>query len=108
MVEQHLSDNSTDILFQQASDVIWVPYNKLHVNNYHKVHHDKMSNVVVLKMESQENTYTRAIWSKYLAGSNELLRIWDKESNPIHAYFAGVTHQTLRVLDPRFNPDKGP
>ena len=27
MVEQHLSDNSTDILFQQASDVLWVPYN---------------------------------------------------------------------------------
>ena len=25
MLEQHLSDNSTDILFQQASDVIWVP-----------------------------------------------------------------------------------
>jgi hypothetical protein len=52
MVEQHLSDNSTDILFQQASDVKWVPYNKLHVSNYRKVHHDKMSNVVVLTMES--------------------------------------------------------
>ena len=36
MVEQHLSDNSTDILFQQASEVIWVPYNKLHVSNYRK------------------------------------------------------------------------
>ncbi len=28
MVEHHLSDNSTDILVQQASNVIWVPYNK--------------------------------------------------------------------------------
>ncbi len=43
MVEQHLSDNSTDILIQQASDVIWVPYNTLHVSNYRKVHHDKLS-----------------------------------------------------------------
>ena len=46
MVEQHLSD-STDILFHQASNVKWVPYNKLHVSNYRKVHHDQMSNVVV-------------------------------------------------------------
>ena len=27
MMEQHLSDNSTDILFQQASNVNWVLYN---------------------------------------------------------------------------------
>ena len=92
MVEQHLSDNSTDILFQQASNVTWVPYNKLHVSNYRKVHHDKMSDVVVLKVESQKNTYTRAILSKFLADYNELLRIRDKENNPIHAHFAGITH----------------
>ena len=76
MVEQHLSDNSTDILFQQASEVIWVPYNKLHVSNYSKVHHDKMSDVdhaVVLKVESQKNTYTRAILSKFLTDSNSYL-----------------------------------
>jgi hypothetical protein len=34
MVEQHLSDNSTDILFQLASHVICVLNNKLHVSNY--------------------------------------------------------------------------
>ncbi len=87
-----MSDNSTDILFQQASDVKWVPYNKLHVCNYRKVHHDKMSDVVVLNVESQKNTYTRAIWSKCLADSNELLRIRDKENNPIPAHFVGETH----------------
>ena len=67
-----------------------------------------MRDVVVLIVESQKNTYTRAIWSKYLADSNELLRIRDKENNPIHAHFAGVTHRTLRGLDPRINPDKPP
>ncbi len=55
-VEQHLTDNSTDILFQQASHVKWVPYNKVHLMNYRKVHHDIMSDVVVLKVESQKNT----------------------------------------------------
>ena len=67
-----------------------------------------MSDVVVLKVESQKNTFTRAIWSKYRADSNELLRIWDKESNPIHAHFAGVKHLTLRGLIPSINPDKQP
>ena len=51
-----------------------------------------MSYVVVLNVERHKNTYTLAIWSKYLADSNELLRIRDKENNPIHAHFAGVTH----------------
>ncbi len=50
MLEQHSGDNSSDILFQQASDVIRVPYNKLHVSNYHKIHHDKLlvSDMLVL------------------------------------------------------------
>ncbi len=95
MVEQHLSDNSTDILFQQGSDVKWVQYNKLHVSNYCKAHHDKMSYVVVLKVESQKNTFTLAIWSKNLADSNELLWIWDKENNPVHASYCDEAHKSV-------------
>ncbi len=41
MVEQFLSDSSTDILFILASDVKWTVYNKFHVGNYSKVHHAK-------------------------------------------------------------------
>ncbi len=67
-----------------------------------------MNDVVVLNVESLRNTYTQAIWSKYLADSNELLRIRDKVNNPIHAHFAGVTHRTLRGLDPRISPEKQP
>ena len=89
-------------------DVKWEPYNKLHVANYKMVHYDTKSDVVVLQVMSKENTFTRAILSKFLADSNELLRIRDKENNPIHAHFAGITHQTLRGLDPRINPDKPP
>ena len=62
MGEQHLSDNSTDILFQQASHVVWAPYNKLRVINNRE---DKMSDVVVLKVERQKNTYTRAILASF-------------------------------------------
>ena len=70
-----------------------------------------MSDVIVLKVESQKKTFTRAILSKFLADSNELLRVCDQKNNPIHgfhAHFAGITHQTLRGLDPRINPDKPP
>ncbi len=67
-----------------------------------------MRDVVVLKVKSQKNTYTQAIWSKYLADTNELPMVWDKVKNPIHAHFAGVAHRTLRGLDPRINPDKQP
>ena len=112
MMEQLLSDNSEsiDILFQQAFGVTCVPFNKLHVSNYRKVHHDKMSYVVVLKVESQKTTYTRAILSKFLTDSNELRRIRDNENNNIRAHFgaAGITHRMLKGLDPRINPDKPP
>ena len=40
MVKKHLIDNSTDMLFQSPSNVIWVPYNKFHVGNYDNVHYD--------------------------------------------------------------------
>jgi hypothetical protein len=43
-----------------------------------------MSDVIVLKVEGQKNTYTRAIWSKNLAESNDSLRIWDKPCVKVH------------------------
>jgi hypothetical protein len=69
-----------------------------------------MSDVIVLKVESRKNNYTRAILRNFLADSesNELLWIRDKENDPIHAHFAGLTHRTVRGLDPRINPDKPP
>ncbi len=45
MMDQFLSDNSTDILYQHASGIIWVPCNKQHVGNYEKVHYDTMSDL---------------------------------------------------------------
>ncbi len=71
MVEQYLSDNSTDILLQSASEVAWVPYNKFHVGDYEKAHYDKVSDVVVFKVNSKENTYTRAIMYKWTIGKYE-------------------------------------
>jgi hypothetical protein len=93
MVDQFLSDNSTDILYQHASNVIWVPYTKLHVGYYEKVHYDTMSDVVVLKIMSKENTYTSAIQGKWLRDKVALGKVRDKEvKTPIYAFHAGIPH----------------
>ncbi len=109
MVDQFLSDDSTDVLYQQASYVIWVPYNKLHVGNYSQVHYDVRSDIEFLKVGSKENTYTRAIQGKWLNDKITLRDVHDKETTtPIYAFHAGIPHQSLKGLDPRINPNKPP
>ncbi len=78
MVDRFLSDNSTDILYQHASDVTWVRYNKLHVGNYEKVHYDTMSDVVVLKVTSVILTHSVCTYKKMDA---IYARIFDKYTN---------------------------
>jgi hypothetical protein len=75
MVEQFLSDYSTDILFKSPSDVKWVVYNKLHLGNYSKVHHDKVSDVAVLQVNSQENTFTLVLMYKWVLDKLELEQV---------------------------------
>ena len=78
MIDQFLSDNSTDILYQHASEVKSEPYNKLHVANYKRVHYDTKSDVVVLKIMSKENTFTRAIQGKWLNDKRVLGEVHNK------------------------------
>ena len=109
MIEQYLTDNSTDILYQHASDVKWEPYNKLHVANYKRVHYDTKSDVVVLQVMGKENTFTRAIQGKWHSDQLVLKQVSHKElQTPVYAFNAGVKHRSLKGLDPRINPDKPP
>ena len=48
--------------------------------NYEKVHYDTKSDLVVLKVGSQENTYTRAIQGKWLSDKVALGKVRDKEN----------------------------
>ncbi len=105
MVEQFLSDNSTDILFKSALDVKWVVYNKLHVGNYSKVHYDMVSGGLVLGVNSEENTFTRVLMHKCVLDKSELEQVHNRE---FQANFAEITYRPLRGLDPRINPDKQP
>ncbi len=97
-------DNSTDILFLHPSYVKWVPYNKFHVRNYDKVHYDKISDVMVLRVVSESNTYTRTSMSRWQHDQLSLHKTRHREQ----ANFAGVNHRTLKGLNPRIKPDKPP
>ncbi len=51
------SENSCDILCQTPSQTKWKPYNKLHISNYKKVHYDVVRDVMVLQVNTHENTF---------------------------------------------------
>jgi hypothetical protein len=89
MVEKHLIDNSTEMLFQYPSDVKGVPYKKLHVGNngnYAKVHYDnidKISDVVVLRVVSDSNTFTSTSKSRWQHNQLSLCTSLVTENKPI-------------------------
>jgi hypothetical protein len=59
-----------------------------------------MSDVVVLKIISKENTYTRAIQGKWLSDKVALEKVRDKEvQTPMYAFHAGIPHQSLKILE---------
>ncbi len=68
-----------DILFKSASDVKWIVYNKFHVGNYGKVHHDNVSDVIILLVksliQSQENTFTWVLMHKWVLDKLELKQV---------------------------------
>jgi hypothetical protein len=49
--------NSCDILYQTPSQVKWEPHNKLHVSSYKKIRYDVVSDVMVLQVNTCENTF---------------------------------------------------
>ena len=61
--------------------------------NYDKVHYDTKSDVIVLKVMSKENTYTRAIQGKWYSDKLALNKVSDMEiKTPMYAFNAGITH----------------
>ena len=105
MVEQYQSDNSTDILFRSPSDVKWIPYNRLHIGNYTRVHYDSTSDVMVMRINTEVNTYTRVTQIQWLQDTLALSTTVLEEQQ---AYFAGIPHRTLKGLPTSIDPDQQP
>ena len=58
MTEKYQSDQATDILFRTESDVKWIPYNPLHISNYTRVHFDQASDMMVMRVNTETNSFT--------------------------------------------------
>jgi hypothetical protein len=41
------------------------PYNKLHISNYKKVHYNLVSDVMVLQVNTRENTFVRVTQKQF-------------------------------------------
>ena len=101
---QH-SENSYDILHQTPSQVKWELYNKLHISNYKKVRYDVVSDVMVLQVNTRENTFVRVTQKQYTTDLLELLTIRAREQQ---AHLARAGHRTLKGLDQDIDPDRAP
>jgi hypothetical protein len=91
-------------LFWSPSNVKWVPYNKFHVGNYDEALYDSIRSVIVLRVVSELDTFTRTSMNRW---QHDQL-ILHKSRHREQANFAGVKHSTLKGLNPRINPDKPP
>jgi hypothetical protein len=105
MVEQFQSDNSTDILYKKPLDVKWIPYNKLHIANYTRAHYDSTSDVMVMRVNTEVNTYTRVTQRQWLL---DKLSLEAARAEELQANFAGISHRTLKGLPPSIDPDRPP
>ena len=76
---------------------MWEPYNKLHISNYKKVHYNVVSNVMVLQVNTRENTFVRVTQKQFNTNLLDLLIIAATEQQ---AHLASAGHSTLKALDP--------
>ena len=66
MMKKYQSDQATDILFRTDSDVKWIPYNQLHISIYTRVHFDLASDLMVMRVNTEANSFTRVTQLKWL------------------------------------------
>ena len=83
----------------------WVPYNKLHVSNYTRVHYDSTSDVMVMRVNTCADTFTRVTQAQWLIDKLALTAAVAEEQQ---AFFAGASHRTLKGLPPSIDPDRPP
>jgi hypothetical protein len=105
VVEQYQSDQSTDILYRSQSNVKWIPYNRLHISNYTRIHYDSASDMMVMRVNTEANTYTRVTQHQWLMDKLDLSKAVLEEQQ---ANLAGISHRTLKGLPTSIDPDRPP
>ena len=105
MIEKYQSDQATDILFRTESDVKWITYNPLHISNYTRVHFDPASDMMVMRVNTETNSFTRVTQLKWLRDKMALSKAVIDEQI---ANIAGISHRALKGLLTSINPDRPP
>ena len=78
---------------------------KLHISNYKKVHYDVVSDVMVLQVNTRENTFVRVTQKQF---NTDLLNLLTIAATEQRAHLASAGHRTLKGLDPDIDPDRDP
>ena len=95
MIQKHLPDQATDILFRTESDVKWIPFNPLHISNYSRVDFDPASDMMVMRVNTETNSFTRVTQLKWL---RDKIALSNAVLDDQIAYIAGISHRTLKGL----------
>ena len=105
MIKKYQSDQATDILFRTESDAKWITYNPLHISNYTRVHFDPASDMMVMCVNTETNSFTRVTQLKWLrdkiALSNAVLdeHVWTQAPNGA-SRAVGTHHGPTRIHAP--------
>ena len=105
IIDKFREDSATDILYQAATAVKWIPYNKLHTSNYSRVHYNPASDLMVLQVNTEENTFVQVTQTQFNIDMLDQLKAATEEQ---YANMASVDHRKLEGLDPAINPDRPP
>ena len=74
IIEQDKDDRRTNTLTRDATGSKWVPYDTLLATSaYEKVHYDTVSDVLVLRLKGQANTFTKVTQMQYFQDSPEVI-----------------------------------
>jgi hypothetical protein len=76
--------------------------------NYDKVHYYNISDVMVLLVVSEINTFIHTSMGRWQHNQLSLHNLQHKSLHRGQANFAGVKHHTFKGLYTRINPDKPP
>ena len=89
MIEKYQPDQATDILIRTDSDVKWIPYNLLLNSNYTRVHYIFTSDMIVMRVNTEVNTFTRVTQIQWLQDKFALtISVLEEQQ----AYIAGISH----------------
>jgi hypothetical protein len=98
IIDPDKEDHLTNILSRVSPGSKWVPYDKsLPSNLYEKVHYDRQSDTLILRLTTEQNTYAKTTQMQYFT---DILSV--------QTAFVASLVRTVEGLPPGIDPDRPP